>query len=474
MRPASVACALVFYIAIPAVADENVITYDLRIFEVTTHLTNVLPGDYLHSLRENKAAIVSLSSNALTPETGFPLNANGDILYWDREGKPDNPKISSISTHNQIVVPLNEEATFSITRDIPTEYLEPRPDGRYNLKMMQYESGIKVRLKYADLGFSELWYCDSRATQRETIPNVTLDVGKPKAPVWTKIRVQTPVGDWGDCILFGNGDAPTVMVFVRRRASPEAIASNRFACELHMFRIPAAAETQLREVESALVIRKDAAGVVGNAQWFDAVKTNPGDEATKDWAKIGAWLESMKNIEMMSAPRITVTGGEPRSPLSEQFRNAWPITGSRIVTPWYEEKRKEMEGSGIICDVLVDEGNWTAADSGKKEVLGLAFPISVVRGGWFNGVMVDFGVANRFKRYDRHDTPTGILMHETERSGPKVKVRRWELGAPVFYEEGFRFRLPIALGAWNGFTYIGEKSGDRVLVFLTVDHPDGE
>jgi hypothetical protein len=266
------------------------------------------------------------------------------------------------------------------------------------------------------------------------------------------------------------------------RATPEALAAadaslvrDSATCEFKLFRIPAASIAKSGKFGFNRNYTYPPTGhelVAGNADWFDNIVPASNGVALRDWESISKWLESVEGLELVSAPRLTTKlvptpwPSRPslpgQQPSDRNFSLTWPITGSPIVSPYFESGTMK---ASFVFETLVDQAAGKSSDATQtnNEVIGIVFPIRLERID-DESVMVDFALANRFKRYNRHN----VFLDKTERSGKTVKARRWEMGTPTYYEEGFRYRLPVKLGGWDGFTYLSEVTRDRYLVFLRV------
>ncbi|NQT83774.1 hypothetical protein HQ563_12155 [bacterium] len=145
---------------------------------------------------------------------GVKFRSDDSGWTWDGEKQPTRGKKVEMIASPRILVLLNESFKIAIGSQQPIEYFEKRPDGLFELKRLDEETGFTVSGRVEKGKAAQMILCDltillRSVDRREPIKGVTLDVGQPIITTHeSKTKIAVRSGQ--DCGIFlgteGYGD----------------------------------------------------------------------------------------------------------------------------------------------------------------------------------------------------------------------------------------------------------------------------
>lgn len=243
-----------------------------------------------------------------------------DQSDWDGNDLADLP--GAASTQNPL--PISQGAEFYSGTEIPYEYLELRPDGRFDRKIGYADRGIRLTLKSTVPGQTRIWITSARPGTRDPIDGVTLEVGpvtQGEGLIWTNLVVNTPIGQWSAVLFAMREDlesAPQLLVLFLRQlrevfeANPNPISEDlvapiQFSIEAKFLQV-----SRGTGCEAALVEDTNAVPVAGEGQRITSIKLpdekQPIPVNDFDWERLRTAFPD-DEPELVSAPRITTVAG---------------------------------------------------------------------------------------------------------------------------------------------------------------------
>ncbi len=139
---------------------------------------------------------------------GMEFRADENGWTWDGKKQPPSNARVEIIACPRVLVCLNNSFGVSVVSQQPLEYFEKRPDGLFELKRLDEETGLTIKANVAEKDREHIILRDltirlRSIEAREPIEGVSLDVGRPSVGLrefLTTIAVH-PGGDFG--ILLG-------------------------------------------------------------------------------------------------------------------------------------------------------------------------------------------------------------------------------------------------------------------------------
>ena len=115
---------------------------------------------------------------------GMELRADENGWTWDGKKQPPSDTRVEIIASPRVMVCSNNSFEISVGSQQPLEYLEKRPDGLFELKRLDEETGLTIKANVAEgdrdniiLRDLTIWLRSIEG--REPIEGVSLDVGRP-------------------------------------------------------------------------------------------------------------------------------------------------------------------------------------------------------------------------------------------------------------------------------------------------------
>lgn len=475
--------ALAFGLAAMGLAhsEGSSVTYDVRVFEVSKPITKF--SVYTPGAVGGLCGLVRLQEGGWTAESGLPLNDAGDVLFWDGEKSASLPGMTRLASEDGV----ENRKSIAFDAGQPLQYLEPREDGRYELKSAEKGIGFSLTLARASADQTRIWFDNRLSAKRRSLPGVLLDVGAPEPSVWTNVIVRTPPEQWGDCIVLDTGrkEMGCLFVFVRMHGQPapdEAVSAindeenlEQFAVEWKFFSIPPEVDAKLSGA-----FRLDPPGGVclkeicapGNPQPFHGL----GD--------VTDWLNTVEGVELVSAPRITTLSvrchraharkealskvvmhsseGMPAQKNSMfDFVKTSPIAASAFERLW-------QPGFGMIADFVTSQTDST--DSPKTDWTGIAVLLTVDGCETPDAAIVDFAAVHRYRAPDT--TTPRDRVESLRRTGPEFERVTRKVSPPPILESGIVTKTTLNAEEWKAFTTIEPGTGNRLLLLVTVNKVD--
>lgn len=342
------------------------ITYDIRAFYVTMHFDVGKPedtdinGDGILD-RTCTAYRRSLAEVNASPDTGLRLNGKGDLLRWEfAEALPEG--VACIASSDGV----KNGSSVAITEPLPFQYLAKRNDGRYDLR--EAESGTTISVQYWGNNISMVWMESTLAHQRESLEEVSLDVGPPRKTAFAKYAIETPPNEWHDFMVFDprTADDARILVFVRMHGSPEAIAAANTSQKLEQYSF----EFKISNVPSSLSEKLFAICTIDSefkTQVGEAQRIIPLDEMRPLYDQIDVEPKRGRKteyVELISAPRVTFFSERTTKIMTNS--KPWDVDRPKpakesIFNPYLMEVRP---GTAIIADILTQGNEWSGMSCG--------------------------------------------------------------------------------------------------------------
>lgn len=219
-----------------------------------------------------------------------------------------------------------------------------------------------------------IWMGSTLAHRREPVEGVALEIGPLSNSASAKFAIDTPPNEWHDYMVFDpmTPDGARILVFIRMRGSPEAIAAADASPTLEQYSF----EFKISNVPSSLYEKLIAAVTVDSefkTRTGEAQRIVPLDESRPLYDQIA--LEPKRgrktaNVELLSAPRVTLYSERTTKTMTsnrpwEEDRPTLPKKS--ILNPFLTEFRPGMaviadirtqgqEWSGIACGVVANPG----------------------------------------------------------------------------------------------------------------------
>ncbi len=309
--------------------------YELRLYRVDMPV-----ADEVRSVLDQH---LSKPLDTLVPELdGVPLGRLHPLAIidqddWDGTDLTGLPGVSG----DQNPVPMSQGAAFYSGTEIPYEYLEPRPDGRFDRNIGYVDRGIRLTLKPENPQCTRIWMTLARPGPRQPIDGVTLDVGpvtQGEGPVWTNLVMNTPIGQWS-AVLFATREEleepPRLLLLFLRQlreanetqshpVSESLVPPIQFSVEAKFLRLPyePIAESIFIQkngeritLRDTLLIRDpNAVPVAGEGQRITAIKLPDSEEPIPvndfdfNWDRLRSAFPN-GGLELLSAPRVTTMAG---------------------------------------------------------------------------------------------------------------------------------------------------------------------
>jgi len=455
------------------------VTYDVRVFHVAgpTFGDALDPGGDQPFLKE-----IALAQLSAMPESGLQLN-EGTALFWDGDLSRNPEGVSRLVSEDG----LADGWVIAIETGDPLQYIEKDEENRFVLKETEEAAGFVFSIVYKDAAISMVGYSERFGATREKLEGVPLDVGKPLKGARVNFAVMKNVPDvWNAWAVMGRQNPESGRVFVFARMHDTSTAeSNRepietealHTCQFHVYTLAAGNNATAKKMHDGLITRIDANATPPIVSRFDAIRPEPQDDPARDWDAVQKWLQSLDGVELVTAPRIIFGGvfasahnnsqpseNKPSLP-RPNVSSTWPMTSPIVSALLAKGKAK----SGVVADIFEEMVHDESEPSAfRREVTGYAIPARLVSHNSGDSVHLGFGFVQRFKR---NDQPSGQFRIEG-RTGPDL--HRSEVMMPSYYEDGFVTEIDAKLGAWNGFTFVNEKTGEQVIVFVTVSRTENE
>lgn len=170
----------------------DAINLEMRVYRVTTSITgNGLTSQTLSGLPG--------SFQILHEKWGdVEVSMEGSELTWNGKTSPDHSRIINIGRPN-ILVREGDQAKVIISD--PVQYFQPEPNGMYSLNH-DASAGLSVEVRPKAVGANEeatlsllLKFHAAFVESRESIPDVSLNVGK---PIFENVSVEGRIGSYYD------------------------------------------------------------------------------------------------------------------------------------------------------------------------------------------------------------------------------------------------------------------------------------
>ena len=428
-------------------AEESAITFDVRVFQVAKPIT-AFP--FKCSEGSVRCATVSMENSGWTVESGLPLNAQGDVLYWDGEKSTSSPGITQLASKDGLANPTE----LAIDSGEPLQYLEARADGRFELKTSDNGQGFSIYFSRAFPFQTEIRFDDRLSAKRNPLPGVQLDVGEPKPPSnRTHVMLLTPPEQWGSFLILDTGrkELGYLLVFVRTHgqltlketgtsAAPEVKVKNeQFSLEWKFISIPPEVDAKLSGA-----FRLDPPGGVcvkeicapGNPQPFASL------------GELTDWLNTVEGVELISAPRITTLTLRDHRAHARKEALAKVVMRSGAGTPAQQDsmfdfvktspiaasafERLWQPGFGMIADFATYQES--SGDNVKTDWSGISVLLTVDGCETPGTAIVDFAAVHRYRAPDT--TTPRDRVEPLKRTGPEFERVTRQVPPPPVLESG--------------------------------------
>ncbi len=174
--------------ASPATNQEQVLI-DFDVYRILgnlsgeTSVTTGLPASIAREQGSVKDPFVLFNLAKLTV-AGIEFRADETAWTWDGKDRPPSGKRVEMISSPRVVVLLNHSFEISIGSQQPVEYFEKRPDGLFELKRGNEQTGLSISANVAQGESGKLLLRDltirlQSIEKREPIEGVSLDVGRP-------------------------------------------------------------------------------------------------------------------------------------------------------------------------------------------------------------------------------------------------------------------------------------------------------
>ncbi|MFA6240441.1 MAG: hypothetical protein WC655_05910 [Candidatus Hydrogenedentales bacterium] len=462
-------------------AQDSPVTYDIRVFQVSKPITK-FPVDTPGS-RGGLCGLVQLQEGGWTAESGLPLNDQGDVLFWDGEKSASSPGITRLASENGV----GNRKTITIDSGVPLQYLEPRTDGRYELKTTDKGFGFSLTLACAGADQTRVWIGEGTTLKRFPVPGVHLDVGKPTPSILTHLIIKTPPEEWFHCIVLDSAlkETGNLLIFIRMHGQPvpgevgpaidDKEKLEQFSVEWKFFSIPPDVDAKLSGA-----FRLDPPGGVcvkeicapGNPQPFASL------------GEVTDWLNTVEGVELISAPRITTltlrdhraharkealakvvmrsgSGMPAQQDSMFDFVKTSPIAASAFERLW-------QPGFGMIADFATIQTD--SADTSKTDWTGISVLLTVDGCETPGTAILDFAAVHRYRAPDT--TTPRDRVEPLKRTGPEFERVTRQVPPPPVLESGIVSKTTLNAEEWKAFTTIEPGTGNRLLLFVTADQVD--